>query len=231
MPAFTGLGAPYWDAEARGALFGLTRATGPREIARAALEAVVLPDLRPARGDAPRLVRRRQRDGAARRWRHGRERLDHAAPRRHPRRAGRPPGDPGDDGARRRLARRPRRQASGPTRRLRGILARDRRFEPAMDAATRAAKLRAWASAVKRTLGPLQLRRDRCDLLSRLRGSKMHRREGMACPVFAWRYSLFSSGSPFRRRWPRMPAASLNRQAAALGRTPRHALRRRASRI
>jgi glycerol kinase len=40
VPAFTGLGAPYWDAEARGALFGLTRATGPAEIARAALEAV-----------------------------------------------------------------------------------------------------------------------------------------------------------------------------------------------
>ncbi len=40
VPAFTGLGAPHWDAEARGALYGLTRATGPNEIARAALEAV-----------------------------------------------------------------------------------------------------------------------------------------------------------------------------------------------
>ena len=40
VPAFVGLGAPYWDAEARGALFGLTRGTGPREIARAALESV-----------------------------------------------------------------------------------------------------------------------------------------------------------------------------------------------
>ena len=40
VPAFTGLGAPHWDAEARGAIFGLTRATGPREFARAALEAV-----------------------------------------------------------------------------------------------------------------------------------------------------------------------------------------------
>ena len=40
VPAFTGLGAPHWDADARGAMFGLTRATGPREIARAALEAV-----------------------------------------------------------------------------------------------------------------------------------------------------------------------------------------------
>ena len=40
VPAFTGLGAPYWDANARGAMFGLTRNTGPNEIARAALEAV-----------------------------------------------------------------------------------------------------------------------------------------------------------------------------------------------
>jgi len=40
VPAFTGLGAPYWDAHARGALFGLTRNTGPNELARAALEAV-----------------------------------------------------------------------------------------------------------------------------------------------------------------------------------------------
>ena len=40
VPAFVGLGAPYWDAECRGALFGLTRGTGPRELARAALEAV-----------------------------------------------------------------------------------------------------------------------------------------------------------------------------------------------
>ena len=40
IPAFTGLGAPYWDAQARGALFGLTRATGRPEMARAALEAV-----------------------------------------------------------------------------------------------------------------------------------------------------------------------------------------------
>ncbi len=40
VPAFTGLGAPWWDAGCRGALHGLTRATGPAEIARAALESV-----------------------------------------------------------------------------------------------------------------------------------------------------------------------------------------------
>lgn len=40
VPAFTGLGAPYWDAEARGAIFGLTRNSGPAEFVRAALESV-----------------------------------------------------------------------------------------------------------------------------------------------------------------------------------------------
>jgi glycerol kinase len=40
VPAFVGLGAPYWNAEARGALFGLTRGTSNKEVARAALEAV-----------------------------------------------------------------------------------------------------------------------------------------------------------------------------------------------
>jgi len=40
VPAFVGLGAPHWRPETRGALFGLTRATGPRELAQAALESV-----------------------------------------------------------------------------------------------------------------------------------------------------------------------------------------------
>jgi len=40
VPAFTGLGAPYWDAHARGALIGLTRGAGRPEIVRAGLEAV-----------------------------------------------------------------------------------------------------------------------------------------------------------------------------------------------
>jgi glycerol kinase len=40
VPAFTGLGAPWWDPDARGAIFGLTRNSGPAEFARAALESV-----------------------------------------------------------------------------------------------------------------------------------------------------------------------------------------------
>lgn len=40
VPAFTGLGAPYWDAECRGAIYGLTRNSGAAEFAKAALESV-----------------------------------------------------------------------------------------------------------------------------------------------------------------------------------------------
>lgn len=40
VPAFVGLGAPYWDAKAEGALYGLTRGSGRNEIVRATLEAV-----------------------------------------------------------------------------------------------------------------------------------------------------------------------------------------------
>ena len=40
VPAFTGLGAPYWNAECRGAVYGLTRNSGPAEFAKAALESV-----------------------------------------------------------------------------------------------------------------------------------------------------------------------------------------------
>ncbi|MFC4270104.1 glycerol kinase GlpK [Sneathiella chungangensis] len=40
VPAFVGIGAPYWDANCRGAIYGLTRAAGPKEFARAALDSV-----------------------------------------------------------------------------------------------------------------------------------------------------------------------------------------------
>jgi glycerol kinase len=40
VPAFVGLGAPYWNPNVRGGLFGLTRGTGPKELAKAALESV-----------------------------------------------------------------------------------------------------------------------------------------------------------------------------------------------
>ncbi len=40
VPAFTGLGAPHWNADVRGAIYGITRNTGPAEFAMAALESV-----------------------------------------------------------------------------------------------------------------------------------------------------------------------------------------------
>jgi glycerol kinase len=40
VPAFTGLGAPHWEPDARGAIFGITRDTGPAELVRATLESV-----------------------------------------------------------------------------------------------------------------------------------------------------------------------------------------------
>ena len=40
VPAFVGLGAPYWESSARGLIYGLTRNTGPEEIVRATIESV-----------------------------------------------------------------------------------------------------------------------------------------------------------------------------------------------
>jgi glycerol kinase len=68
VPAFTGLGAPYWMPECRGAVFGLTRNSGPAEFARAALESVAFQtrdlweamraDWGPGQGGAARVVLR-----------------------------------------------------------------------------------------------------------------------------------------------------------------------------
>jgi glycerol kinase len=62
VPAFVGLGAPHWAPEARGAIYGLTRASGPAELARAALEAVAyqtadLLDAIAEDGSAPKALR------------------------------------------------------------------------------------------------------------------------------------------------------------------------------
>ncbi len=155
VPAFTGLGAPHWDAEARGALFGLTRATGPRELARAALEAVCFQthDLLDAMrrdwpGGGPGTVLRVDGGMVASDWTMQRlaDVLD--APVDRPEilettalgaawLAGRSAGIwPDEEGFAR-------------------AWRRDRRFEPAMDSGTRKRKLRAWKSAVGRTLGSL----------------------------------------------------------------------------
>ncbi|WP_269716132.1 glycerol kinase GlpK [Caulobacter sp. NIBR2454] len=62
LPAFTGLGAPYWDPDARGGIVGLTRASGRAEIARAGLDSAVyqtrdLLDAMAADGVAPTRLR------------------------------------------------------------------------------------------------------------------------------------------------------------------------------
>ena len=73
IPAFTGLGAPHWDPEARGAILGLTRGVGRNHIIRAALESVCYQtyDLFKAMADQRRNTHRAQG-----RWWHGRKRLD-----------------------------------------------------------------------------------------------------------------------------------------------------------
>ena len=73
MPAFTGLGAPYWDPDARGAILGLTRDMGAAEIARAALDAVCY-QTRDLLEAMARDMKRRGLGSAAGsegRWRHG----------------------------------------------------------------------------------------------------------------------------------------------------------------
>jgi glycerol kinase len=68
VPAFVGLGAPYWDAEARGAIVGLTRGAGRGHIVRAALEAMAYSTrdvLETMRKDSGLKVRELRVDGGA----------------------------------------------------------------------------------------------------------------------------------------------------------------------
>ena len=67
VPAFTGLGAPYWDPGARGALVGLTRGTSTAHIARATLEAIAFQStdvLHAMQADSGRSLRELRVDGA-----------------------------------------------------------------------------------------------------------------------------------------------------------------------
>ena len=154
VPAFTGLGAPHWDADARGALFGLTRATGPREFARAALEAVcyqthdLLEAMRRDWKGGGETVLRVDGGMVASDWTMQRLADIIDAPVDRPEilettalgaawLAGRTAGVwPDEEG-------------------FAKTWRRDRRFEPGLDDRTRRKKLAAWRSAVKRTLGPL----------------------------------------------------------------------------
>ncbi|MFC3075353.1 glycerol kinase GlpK [Shinella pollutisoli] len=152
VPAFTGLGAPHWDPDARAAIYGMTRNTGPAEFARAALEAVCYQtrDLLDAmhkdwRNDGKETVLRVDGGMVASDWTMQRlaDILD--APVDRPtilettalgaawlagHRAGVWPDREGFAAA----------------------WSRDRRFMPEMDEKTRGAKIRGWKDAVRRTL-------------------------------------------------------------------------------
>ncbi|MHB0954507.1 MAG: glycerol kinase GlpK [Allorhizobium sp.] len=152
VPAFTGLGAPWWDPDARGAIYGMTRNTGPAEFARAALEAVCYQT-------------RDLLDAMHKDWRNAGEetvlRVDG--------------GMVASDWTMQRLADLLESPVDRPaiteTTALGAAFlagsragvwpgmeafakawARDRRFEPQMDEKTRAAKLKGWRNAVQRTL-------------------------------------------------------------------------------
>jgi glycerol kinase len=68
VPAFTGLGAPYWDPDARGSIFGLTRGTSRAHIARAALESIAFQSaevLEAMQKDSGRALKELRVDGGA----------------------------------------------------------------------------------------------------------------------------------------------------------------------
>ncbi len=154
VPAFVGLGAPHWDAEARGALYGLTRGTGPRELARAALESVCFQtaDLLDAMradwgggGSSEATVLRVDGGMVASDWTMQRlaDLLD--APVDRPRTLETTAlGAAYLAGLRAGLCPEPETFARG--------WALDRRFTPAMDSGERARRLTGWRNAVSRTL-------------------------------------------------------------------------------
>ena len=154
VPAFVGLGAPYWRPDARGALFGLTRATGPAELVRAALESVCFQtvDLLAAmRADSPNaestLNTLRVDGGMANSdWTMQRlADLTGCAVDRPPSRETTALGAAYLAGLHVGFFPEPDRFAAQ--------WQAERRFTPQMDAATRDRKLAAWAAAVHRLLG------------------------------------------------------------------------------
>ncbi len=151
VPAFVGLGAPHWDAAARGALYGLTRATGPNELARAALESVcfqtadLLDAMRGDWGKAGTTVLRVDGGMAASDWTMQRLADLIGAPIDRPAALESTAlGGAYLAGLQAGLYPEPREFAKR--------WALDRRFTPGMDPSERARKLAAWRDAVRRTL-------------------------------------------------------------------------------
>jgi glycerol kinase len=69
VPAFTGLGAPYWQPDARGAILGLSRGSSVAHIARAALESIAFQSAALLQAMLPRPRRQPWHHRTARRWR------------------------------------------------------------------------------------------------------------------------------------------------------------------
>ncbi|MEX3010151.1 glycerol kinase GlpK [Hoeflea sp. TYP-13] len=152
VPAFVGLGAPYWDTDARGAIFGLSRSSGPAEFAKATLDAVCYQthDLLIAKrgdwqGSKAETVLRVDGGMVASDWTMQRLADILGAPVDRPKilettalgaawLAGHHAGVWPD------------------LETFAGNWARDRRFEPNIDVATRSADLAGWKDAVRRTL-------------------------------------------------------------------------------
>ena len=111
VPAFVGLGAPYWDPQARGAIFGITRGTTAAHLARAAIESMAFQTQRAVGGDGGR--RGRAAVAAEGRRRRERQRPAHADAGGFARCHCPPAGRGRDDRARRRVSGRPGRRLLG----------------------------------------------------------------------------------------------------------------------
>ncbi len=105
VPAFSGLFAPYWRSDARGAIVGLSRFNTNAHLARATLEAICYQSRDVV--EAMEKDSGRAAGGAQGRRRRDRQRAVHADPGRRPRRPGEPAGGRRDDGARCRVRGRP----------------------------------------------------------------------------------------------------------------------------
>ncbi len=103
VPAFTGLGAPYWDPYARGAIFGLTRGVNSNHIIRATLESIAYQDPRTYWKLMSGRLRYPPACFACGRRRSGQQ-LPDAVPVRYSRHAGGTPGSARSDRAGRRLS-------------------------------------------------------------------------------------------------------------------------------
>ena len=151
VPAFTGLGSPWWDPWARGALVGITRGTGRAHLARAVVESMayqtrdVVDAMSEASGHRVELLRA---DGGA---------VGHgpapAAPGRSAPGAGGPTGQPGDHRSRRRLPGRPREGVWSGLDDVTQAWQLDAQFEPEAPQEAADAKHAMWLRAVERSRG------------------------------------------------------------------------------